>query len=92
MFCTYPIVPILGCSDDLSPGLRFALSPDRFVGFRSIRQKHHNCEAQLGKMAPCKFSNLLTIYDEKSKINANTGPKGSVIVAFFDLLPGTYIV
>ena len=45
----------LGCFSDLSPDSEFILSHDRFVGFRSIRQKHHNYEAQLGKMVPCKF-------------------------------------
>lgn len=90
--CTYLHVPILGCSGDQSPDLRFAQSPDRFVGFRSIRQKHHNCEAQLEKMAPCKFSNLRTIYDKISKLNEIMALKGTVIEAFFDILPVTYVV
>lgn len=45
----------LGCFSDLSPDSEFILSHDRFVGFPSIPQKHHNYEAQLVKMVPCKF-------------------------------------
>jgi len=36
----------LGCLDDLSRGSEFIQSHDRFVGFRSIRQKRHNYGAQ----------------------------------------------
>jgi hypothetical protein len=45
-YCTYPIMLTLGCFSDLSPDWEFILSHDRFVGFRSIRQKHHNYGAQ----------------------------------------------
>jgi len=36
----------LGCFSDQSPDSEFIQSHDRFVGFQSIRQKHHNYEAQ----------------------------------------------
>lgn len=43
-------------------------------------------------MAPCKFSNLRTIYDKISKLNEIMALKGTVIEAFFDILPVTYVV
>ena len=44
--CTYPVMLVLGCFSCQSPDSEFIQSHDRFVGFRSIRQKHHNYEAQ----------------------------------------------
>ena len=44
--CTYSTVFTLGCLDDQSRGSEFIQSHDRFVGFRSIRQKRHNYGAQ----------------------------------------------
>ena len=43
---TYPIMLTLGCFSDLSLDSEFIQSHDRFVGFRSIRQKRHNYGAQ----------------------------------------------
>ena len=54
--CTYSTVFTLGGLDGQSRGSEFILSHDRFVGFRSIRQKRHNYGALSEKMAPCRFS------------------------------------
>ena len=67
---TYPVEAILGCSSGHTPDSGSTQSPDRFVGFPSIRQKHRNYGAQLAKMAPCKFSGHRSKI--KRKVNENT--------------------
>ena len=52
---TYPITPLLGYFDALSQSWEPNQSLDRFVGFRTGPQKHHNYGAIVGKMALYKF-------------------------------------